>query len=114
MEGRGVLQDLIPDERHWNLPLFLFSAESLALMYIAFLTLLVTVHLLTHYGETVHTNVMTWGITLVIDGGGDPDIFLEPFPQRPCWLTYVLFFKVIQAHLNLKINPLFWVILSLS
>ena len=39
------------------------------------------VHLPTHYGEIVHTDVMTRGHTMVKDGGGGPEVFLKPFHQ---------------------------------
>ena len=69
MEGRGVLQDLIPD------------VGQLELGYVPIEQWIIdpevhdlldgpgnTVHLPTHYGEIVHTDVMTLSVTLVKDG----------------------------------------------
>ena len=41
------------------------------------------VHLPTYYGEIVQTDAITRGVTMVKDGGGDREIFLEPFPKSP-------------------------------
>ena len=38
------------------------------------------VHLPTHYGEVVNPSVMTCGVSMVIDGGNRPKMFVAPFP----------------------------------
>ena len=46
----------------------------------------VIVCLSTHYGENVHTNTMPRSLIMVIDGGREPDMFLQPLPQSTCRL----------------------------
>ena len=37
-----------------------------------------------HNGQVVHPGVMTCNVDMVIDGGSNPKMFLEPFPKDPC------------------------------
>ena len=91
MEGRGVLQVLIP---------YLWQLE-LAYVTIKGWIIDPDVHSLldghgdvlclpTHYGEIDHTDGMTRGVTMVIDRRGGPEIFLKPYPKSPWQFTYVL------------------------
>ena len=47
-------------------------------------------HLLSHNGEIVHTDVKTRGVAMVIDRAVGPEMFLEPFTKSPCQFTYAL------------------------
>ena len=51
-----------------------------------------TVCLPTHYGKIVHTDVVTQGATMVIYGGGGPEIYLEHFPRSSFQLPSVFLF----------------------
>ena len=48
------------------------------------------VHLSNHNGEVVHTGVMNCGFGRVIDGGRDPEVFLEPYPKGLGRFPFVL------------------------
>ena len=48
----------------------------------------------THYGENVHTDVMTHDFGMVIDGGEDPQVFPKPLPKDPCRFPYVLLITI--------------------
>ena len=48
------------------------------------------VSLPTHNGEVVHPGMMPYGISMVIDGGRSPKVFLKPFLKVPCRLTSAL------------------------
>ena len=39
------------------------------------------VYLPTHYGDVVHTDVMTHDVSIVTDGGMGPEVFTKPFPE---------------------------------
>ena len=39
------------------------------------------VHLPTHYGDIVHSDAKTQGITMIKDKEGGLEMFLEPFPN---------------------------------
>ena len=49
------------------------------------------VHLPTHYGKVVHTDVMTRDVAMVIHERQGPKVFHKPFPKGPCRFIYVLF-----------------------
>ena len=46
-------------------------------------------HLPSHYGEVVQTDVMPKGVTMVIDGGTGPEMFFQPFLKSPCRLPSI-------------------------
>ena len=75
MEGRAVLQDLIP------------TVGQLEHVYVSIKGWIIdpdVYGLLDGPGDLVylstHYDAITRGVTMFIDGGGDPDMFLEPFP----------------------------------
>ena len=51
----------------------------------------------THYVENVHTDAMTLGVTMVIEGEGGPEIILEPFLKGLHQFTCVLLFTTNQV-----------------
>ena len=83
MEGRGVYQDLIP------------NAGLLELTYVPINRWIIdpdmhdlldgpgdVVCLPTHCGEIVQTNAMTTDVTMDINGGRGPEMFLEPVSKK--------------------------------
>ena len=76
----------------WNLPMFLLRDRSFTLMYMASLMLLASMCAsLPTMEKIVYSDEMTCGVSMVIDGGGNPEMFLEHILKSPCWLTYGLF-----------------------
>ena len=51
-----------------------------------------TVCLPTHYGEIVHTDSKTGGVTMGIDGVRGPEMFFESYPKSPFQFICVLLF----------------------
>ena len=49
-----------------------------------------------HYGQVVHTDVMTCGVSMVRYGRRGPKIFPESIPKDPCRLPY-LFLIMLQS-----------------
>ena len=43
-----------------------------------------------HNGESVHIDMMTCGVGMVINGGRSPKTSPKPFPKCPCRLLYLL------------------------
>ena len=77
MEGRGVWQDLIPHVGQLeiaNVPVkgWIIDHDVYGLLYGSS----DVVHLPTHCGKVVYTDVMTRDAAMVIDGGRGPEIFL--------------------------------------
>ena len=101
IEGRGVLQGLIPNGRQLELA-FVPIREWIIELDIHGL---LDGHgddvcLPTHYVENVHTDAMTLGVTMVIEGEGGLEIILEPFLKGPHQFTYVLLFTANQVTLE--------------
>ena len=67
---------------------------SLTLMYMASLMFLVMLCASCPLGEIVHTDALPLGVTMVIDGGNNHEVLLEPFFNSPCRLLYVFFFAI--------------------
>ena len=57
---------------------------------------------------------MACGVGMVIDRGGNPEVFPEPFLKGPCRFPYVFLITIQLPHVYLKIALLFCVMLSLS
>ena len=84
LESRGIEQDLIPymgKIELANVPIeqWIIDPDEHGLLDGP----CDVVQLSSHYGEAVHTGVMTCGVGMVIDGGRCPKIFPEPFPKGP-------------------------------
>ena len=78
----------------WNLPNFLLRDGSLTLMNIASLMILAVLCVILPTGTILHTNVMSWSVTLVIYWGGCPEMFRKSVPKSLSWLSYVLLLMV--------------------
>ena len=51
-------------------------------------------HLTINYEEVVYTDVMHYGVGMVIDRGRGPKMFLEPFPKGHCRFSYTLLITI--------------------
>ena len=91
MEGRGIKQDLIPylgQLEFANDPIqgWIIDPDVYGLLDGP----CDVVHLPTHYEEVINPDVMTCGVSMVIDGEKSPEMFPKPFLIGPCRFPYVL------------------------
>ena len=83
VEGRGIKQDLIPYVGQLILPMLLLEGWIIDPDVNSLLDGPCDVECLPiHYGEVVHTDVITHDIGMFIDRGGVPEVFPVPFPKR--------------------------------
>ena len=59
------------------------------------------VHLPTNYGEIVQTNAITRGVAIVIEGGGGPEVLLDPFLKSHCQFPKYCSSQPTWSHLKL-------------
>ena len=108
MEGRGVLQDLIPyvgQLEHAYVPIkgCISDPYEYSLLYGPG----DMVCLPTYGREVINTDGMTRGIAIVIDGGGCLEMLLEPFPKSLCQVTSVLLLTTHMVTLEPTNYPIF-------
>ena len=85
MECRGPLQDLITNVGQLELAYFPIKGWIIEHNVHGLLDGPGDImHLSTYYGEIVHPDTVSRGVTMVIDGGRGPKMLLEPFPKSPC------------------------------
>ena len=58
-------------------------------------------------GETVHIDAMSWGISVCIDGGGSPEVFLKSVPKGPSHFLNVSLFPTCLVALKPVDYPTF-------
>ena len=78
----------------WNLQMFLLRDGLVTDIHSLLYGPSGVMHLPTHFGETVQTNMMTRGVTMVIEGVRGPEMFFQPFPKSPCRPTYIFLFAI--------------------
>ena len=77
--------------RSWYVPIFLLRDGSLTQMYkVSFIGPSDAMFLPAYYGEAVHTDKMSCGPAVLIDGRGGSKVFFEPIPKGLSRFTDIL------------------------
>ena len=95
VEGRGIKQDLIQDVRRLELTNVRIEGRIIGpdihdLLDGPF----EVICLPTHYGEVVHTNVVSYNFNMVIDVAGGPKVFPKLFPKGPFRFHHLLLITI--------------------